>query len=118
MFFPKKITQIRPQDKVLEIGPGSFPHPRSNSFLELDYGSVHEKISQRGGLLEDANFGNRPVYYYDGNRFPFEDNQFDYVISSHVVEHVVYDEESGLDYALGCFVFTKVAGDVLGGEKI
>jgi len=33
-------------------------------------------------------------------------------------EHVVYDEKSGLDYALGCFVFTKVAGDVLGGEKI
>lgn len=88
MFFPEKITQIRLQDRVLEIGPGSFPHPRSNSFLELDYVSIDDKISQRGGLLEDANFGNRQVYYYDGNKFPFEDNQFDYVICSHVVEHV------------------------------
>lgn len=32
-------------------------------------------------------------------------------------EHVVYDEEGGLDYALGCFVFTKVAGAVQGDEK-
>jgi hypothetical protein len=34
-----------------------------------------------------------------------------------VPENVVYDEESGLDYALGCFVFTKVTGEVQRGEK-
>lgn len=89
MFFPEKIALIRPADKVLEIGPGSSPHPRSDAFLELDFDSSQDKISQRGGVLKEANFGDRPVHYYDGGEFPFGDNQFDYVICSHVIEHVV-----------------------------
>lgn len=88
MFFPEKITSIRPQDKVLEIGPGSSPYRRSDAFLELYFTDRQDKISQRGGIVKDAKFGNRPVYYYDGGEFPFGDNQFDYVICSHVVEHV------------------------------
>lgn len=88
MFFPEKITLIRPQDKVLEIGPGSSPHPRSDAFLELDFGTRQDKILQRGGVPKEANFGNRPVHYYDGGEFPFGVNQFDYVICSHVIEHV------------------------------
>lgn len=88
MFFPKKITSISSQDKVLEIGPGSSPHPRSDAFLELIFDTDQDKISQRGGALKEANFGDRPVHYYDGGKFPFGDNQFDYVICSHVIEHV------------------------------
>lgn len=88
MFFPEKITSIRPQDRVLEIGPGSSPHPRSNVFLELNFDGEQDKIAQRGGGLQDADFGGRPVYFYDGTHFPFEDGQFDYVICSHVIEHV------------------------------
>lgn len=89
MFFPEKITLIRPQDKVLEIGPGASPHSRSDAFLELNFGAKQDQISQRGGVLENANFGDKTVYYYDGGSFPFENNQFDYVICSHVIEHVV-----------------------------
>ncbi len=88
MFFPEKITLIRPQDKVLEIGPGSSPHLRSNAFLELSYDSAEDKLSQRGGVLNEGDFGDRPVHYYQGETFPFKDNQFDYVICSHVIEHV------------------------------
>jgi SAM-dependent methyltransferase len=88
MFFLEKITAIRPQDKVLEIGPGSTPHPRSDAFLELKFDGEQDKIAQRGGGLVDADFGGRPIYYYDGMRFPFVDGQFDYVICSHVIEHV------------------------------
>jgi len=88
MFFPEKIISIRPHDKVLEIGPGSSPHSRSDAFLELDFESSRDRILQRGGVIGEADFGNRPVHYYDGGKFPFDDGQFDYVICSHVVEHV------------------------------
>ncbi len=92
MFFPSKIVSIRPADRVLEIGPGSTPHPRSNAFLELRFDTEQDKISQRGGVVKDPLFGNRPVSFFDGAEFPFKDNQFDYVICSHVVEHVVDPE--------------------------
>ena len=88
MFFAEKITLIHPQDKVLEIGPGSSPHPRSNAFLELDFESSEEMITQRGGTVKEPDFSSKPVHYYDGGEFPFQDNQFNYVICSHVLEHV------------------------------
>lgn len=88
MFFPEKMASIMPNDKVLEIGPGASPHPRSNTFLELAFDTPEVKIAQRGGLPQDAVFGARPVYYYEGEKFPFDTGQFDYVICSHVVEHV------------------------------
>lgn len=88
MFFFEKLKSIRPGDKVLEIGPGATPHLRSDAFLELDFHSSRDKIKQRGGGLKDAHFGDKPIYYYDGGVFPFKNNQFDYVICSHVIEHV------------------------------
>ncbi len=88
MFFPEKIKSIRPQDHVLEIGPGASPHPRSNAFLELEFDTDQTKLAQRGGVLQDPDFEEKPVYYYDGEKFPFDDGQFDYVICSHVIEHV------------------------------
>ena len=87
MFFPEKISLIQPSDLVLEIGPGSSPHPRSNAFLDLKFTSDEEKIAQRGDH-NDADYGGRTVYFYDGGDFPFSDDQFDYVICSHVLEHV------------------------------
>jgi SAM-dependent methyltransferase len=88
MFFCKKITAIRTGDMVLEIGPGSSPHHRSDVFLELDFDSSEDMLSQRGGVVQDPDFSNKPVHYYDGGKFPFQDNQFNYVICSHVLEHV------------------------------
>lgn len=88
MLYSEKITLINTDDRVLEIGPGSTPHPRSDDFLELHYDTNQERISQRGGESKEANFGRRPVYYDDGGRFPFADSQFDYVICSQIIEHV------------------------------
>ena len=88
MFFPEKISLIGPKDRVLEIGPGASPHFRSDAFLELNFDTPLDKIAQRGGGQKDANFGNRPIHLYDGKEFPFKDNEFDYVICSHVIEHV------------------------------
>lgn len=87
MFFPEKIKNIGFEDKVLEIGPGATPYYRSDVFLERNFNTSEEKILQRGKLEQDLNT-EKKVVYYDGGEFPFDDNYFDYVICSHVLEHV------------------------------
>jgi SAM-dependent methyltransferase len=92
MFFQQKITLPKRDWKVLEIGPGALPHPRSDAFLELEYRDELTKIRQRGDVTRPPDLGTRPVYFYGGSRFPFSDNEFDYVICSHVIEHVLNPE--------------------------
>lgn len=88
MFFPEKIKSIRLADKVLEIGPGSTPFRRANEFLEYKFESELDTIQQRGGISSPPLFGDRKVSYYTGEAMPFRTNEFDYVIASHVIEHV------------------------------
>ena len=89
MFFRKLIKSIKPEDRVLEIGPGGTPYERSDVFLDLDpslFKDEDEALYQRGAappLKTD-----KPIVYYDGKKFPFKDKEFDYVICSHVIEHV------------------------------
>jgi len=87
MFFPEKITQIKSSDKVLEIGPGSTPFDRSDVFLEMKWDDDAIAIAQRGEIVESLET-DKEIVFYDGNVFPFKNNEFDYVICSHVIEHV------------------------------
>ncbi len=86
MFFAEKITQIKPTDRVLEIGPGGLPHPRADILLERQYTNPDEAKAQRGHT--PAPKKDSRIVYYDGRKFPFKDDEFDYVICSHVLEHI------------------------------
>lgn len=86
MFFPERIKNIKVGDKVLEIGPGATPHPRSDVLLERKYSNKAEYDRQCGGHSV-IGFDSRTIFY-DGELFPFSDSEFDYVICSHVIEHV------------------------------
>lgn len=78
-------TELKiPEDaRVLEIGGGGFPHPKTS--LILDKFLQEEGTRQRGGtnLLID-----RPFVHADACKMPFLDKSFDYVIASHVIEHI------------------------------
>ncbi len=86
MFFPERIKSIQITDRVLEIGPGGSPHPRSDILLEKKFDNLEETEAQRGYTSEPQT--NKMIVYYDGGIFPFQDREFDYVICSHVLEHI------------------------------
>jgi len=86
MFFPERITKISKGDRVLEVGPGGSPHPRSDVLLEKVFASDEEKAAQRGHAPELP--PGKTVVTYESETFPFPDQAFDYVICSHVLEHV------------------------------
>lgn len=92
MFYPDRLQSILPCDKVLEIGPGALPHPRANAYLDKRFDDPVELDAQFGLAKRKEKLEN--LTYYDGGKFPYADNAFDYTICSHVIEHV---EESELD---------------------
>ena len=96
MFFPERIRSIKPGHRVLEIGPGGTPFARSDVLLERrfeDAGLTHQQRAGQVRIDEDPR-----LVWFDGGRFPFKDHEFDYVICSHVLEHVPAGE---LDEFLG-----------------
>lgn len=87
MFFSERITSIKEGDRVLEIGPGSAPYSRSDVFLEMKWFDEETAIAQRGQSVENL-ITDKQIVYYNGTTFPFKDEEFDYIICSHVIEHV------------------------------
>ncbi|RWY48160.1 class I SAM-dependent methyltransferase [Mucilaginibacter gilvus] len=73
---------IKKNYHVLEVGPGNYPHKRSNvlveRFIDINY--------HRSGDLKVL--GNQTLIEADGHALPFKEKEFDYVICSHVLEHV------------------------------
>ena len=54
--------------------------------MELEYASEAEKIAQFGH--QEKLVSDKKIVFYNGIDFPFTDGEFDYVICSHVLEHV------------------------------
>lgn len=86
MFFPHRITGIEPGHRVLDIGPGAHPFHRADVLLEMRFNDPAEYANQFGHdqpLVTD-----KELVFYDGVTFPFPDGAFDYVVCTHVLEHV------------------------------
>ena len=73
---------VKSSDKVLEVGGGHNPHPRSNVVVD----KFSDSNYHRSGNIKV--FKNQTFQEADGENLPFKDNEFDYVICNHVLEHV------------------------------
>lgn len=72
---------ISPDDLVLDIGSGHNPNPRANVLCDRSVGPDDERHG--AAALVD-----RPFVLGDAANLPFKDKAFDFVLCSHLIEHV------------------------------
>lgn len=66
---------------VLDVGAGGNPYPRSDVLLDRLTGAEHR--------CGESMMIDRPVVFGDASkRLPFKDKAFDFVIASHILEHM------------------------------
>lgn len=69
---------------VLDVGAGGNPYPRSDVLLDRLTGAEHR--------CGESMMIDRPVVFGDASRMPFKDKAFDFVIASHILEHMAEPE--------------------------
>lgn len=74
--------RIKSSNHVLDVGGGHNPHPRANVVVD----KYTDTNYHRSGNIKVLN--NQKFINADGEHLPFADNEFDYVICCHVLEHV------------------------------
>ena len=76
-----KSFQLSCHDLVLDIGSGQNPNPRSNVLCDR-FLFDHTERNKVPAVID------RPMVVGDATNLPFKDNVFDFVICSHLLEHV------------------------------
>ena len=76
-------------DNVLEIGAGSAPHI---DYIKHKFDTYYIAETSEAAIKYYENDKRINAVLYDGAKLPFENNFFDRIIISHVLEHIVAPE--------------------------
>lgn len=83
------LRTLNPQDKVLDIGGWDKPFNRANFVLDIHPFRTRGFHGSQGG---DKEFFNKKTWIIHDvsskNKLPFKNNQFDFVICSHILEDI------------------------------
>lgn len=80
--YDRNDLKIKSSDYVLEVGPGHNPMYRSNVLVEKFATSNYHRCG------DIKSYNNQKLIISDGNKMPFKDKEFDYIICNQVLEHV------------------------------
>lgn len=78
---------INRNDLVLEIGSGDRPFPRSDILCDRFLASTNHRLAQSHIVID------RPFVVADAEALPFRDKSVDYVIASHLLEHLDHPDK-------------------------
>lgn len=78
-----KVLKINPDWKVLDVGSGHQPNRRANVILDKYTAETIHRTTQKIEIPTDKYF-----VVGDALSTPFADKEFDFVIASHVAEHI------------------------------
>jgi len=85
-FYRRRIAiPVKAGDLVLDVGSGDKPHWRADVLLDR-YPDDEFGVQRSGSAAARTP---RPLFDADAGAMPFADKVFDYVICSHVLEHVL-----------------------------
>jgi hypothetical protein len=80
----KIMLPINGTDLVLDVGAGGNPFPRSDVLMDRLTGAEHR--------CGESMMIDRPTVFGDASKMPFKDKAFDFVIASHILEHLAEPE--------------------------
>lgn len=80
----KIMLPINGTDLVLDVGAGGNPYPRSDVLMDRLTGSEHR--------CGESMLIDRLAVFGDASKMPFKDKAFDFVIASHILEHMADPE--------------------------
>lgn len=80
----KAFLPVSNTDLVLDVGAGGNPYPRSDVLMDRLSGAEHR--------CGESMLIDRSTVFGDASRMPFKDKAFDFVIASHILEHMADPE--------------------------
>lgn len=81
----KSRLPVKKDGLVLDVGSGGTPYPRSDVLLDRLTGAEHR--------CGDSMMIDRPTVFGDAQRMPFKNKAFDFVVASHILEHIAAPEK-------------------------
>ena len=83
-----KKLNINPEWQVLDVGSGHRPNRRANVLLDNDLDETEHRSGKKAFIPAD-----KKMVVGDALNMPFKDKEFDFIIASHIAEHIDNPEQ-------------------------